>query len=211
MLLSASFATRCDEGLQADVGAQTADRTGNVVREVALEYPEDAASVVGCHVRGQPAAVVGLPDQRKPVGAERLASVGPARVPSVHVALAPVSEVHGGPTVRAQDDYLVGLRAQVDDCALRAPLPEVARVNLVHPVASQIRQVQGAAARSPTPRQSDIKHVPPVGAVVRDRLRQHHPITAVRRHLPHDHRPRGCIRHVHKHPPVIPVVSRDVV
>jgi len=162
-------------------------------------------------VRGQPAAVVGLPDQREPVGAERRAVVGPVRVPSVHVALAPVPEVHGGPAVRAQDDHLVGLRAQVDDGALRAPLPEVARVNLVHPVAGQVRQVQGAAARSQAPRQSDIKHVPPAGAVVRDRLRQHHPIAAIRRHLPHDHRPRGCVRHVHKHPPVISVVGRDVV
>jgi len=137
-IISALFATLGDEGLQADVGAQAADRTGNIVREVALEYPEDAAPAVGRDMRGQPAAVVRLPDQRELVRAERRAA-GPIRVPGVHVALAPVPEVNGGPAVRAQDDHLVGLRAQVGDRAFRAPLPQIASVDPVHPVAGQVR------------------------------------------------------------------------
>jgi len=162
-------------------------------------------------VRGQPATVVGFPDQCKPVRAERRNIAGPVRIPSVHVALAPIPEVQGSPTIRAQDDHLLRLWAQVGDSAIRTPPTKVARVDSVHTVAGQVRQVQRAAARDRTLRQGDVKHVPPAGAVVRDRLRQDHPKAAVRLHFPYDHRPRRCVRHVHKRLPVISIVSRDVV
>lgn len=202
------FLALVDEGLQTDVGAQAADRTGNVVGKVALEYPQDAATVAGRHVRGQPAAIVGLPDQRELVGSE--AAAGAVRIPRVHRALAAVPEVHCGLAVRAQQHHFFGLRSQVGDGALFASLSHVARGDRVHPVAGQIRQVQHVATRLPL-RQRNVQHVALSGAIVRDRFWQYHAITAVRGHVPNDNRSGGRVRHVHECSSVVPVISRDIV
>lgn len=201
-----SFAALYDEGLQPDAGAQTADLTGDVVGEIALERPKNAtAPTTGRHLRGQPTTVVGLPDQLQVIGAKPAGGV-----PRVHVAPATVPEVQSGLAVRAQHHQLVRLGAQVGDGAVRAAPAHGARVDGVHPVASQIGQVQHVPTGSRL-RQCHVQHVPPPGAVVRDGFGQHHPVTAARRHVPDDHGPSRRVRHVHERLAVVPVVGRNVV
>lgn len=145
----------------------------------------------GSHLRGQPAPlVVRRAHQLDLAGAE--AAGRPVRVPRVHVALAAVPEVHGGAAVRAEHDDLARLGAQVGDGALGTALPQVARVDRVHAIASQVREVQHVGPGRPV-RQRHVQHVPPPGAVVADRLGQRQHVAAVRLQVPHDHRVRGRV------------------
>lgn len=125
------FVALIAEGFQTDIGAQATHRTGNIVGEIAFEYPQDAVVVARRHVRSQPAATVGLSDQYEPVGVQGTTVATTVRIPSINVALAPVPEIHSGPTVRAQYDHLFRLETQFGNGALGASLPQVARVDWV--------------------------------------------------------------------------------